>query len=244
MADGSKSSGLKARLLFKGFVLMASLVLLGWGLKASGLGDMLDPHWVDSEVKGHGLAGEAIFFGVATAAIAIGLPRQALCFLSGYAFGLGGGLLLSSLASLAGCVLCFGYARLLGRELINHKFAARVARVDAFLRGSPVIMTVLIRFLPVGSNLVTNLVAGVSSVPAGAFFLGSFLGYLPQTAVFVLLGSGIHVDPVLRISLSVALFIASALLGLYLYKRLRHGRRLEERLDLAVGPEDPPSAGA
>ncbi len=119
--------------------------------------------------------------------------------MAGYAFGLGGGILLSTLASVLGCVLCFFYARLLGRELVMHRFAGRVRRIDDFLEDNPVTMTVLIRFLPVGSNLLTNLVAGVSSVPPLAFFAGTMVGYLPQTIVFVLLGSGIQVDPLWRI---------------------------------------------
>ena len=212
-------------------MLMASLVLLGWGLKASGLADILDTHWVDAQVKGHGLNGELILLALGSVAIAVGFPRQAVCFASGYAFGLGMGVLLASAASLIGCVLCFVYARLLGRELVMHKFAARVTKVDAFLQGNPVTMTVLIRFLPVGSNLLTNLLAGVSSVRPLPFFLGSLIGYLPQTVVFVLLGSGLQIDPTWRISLSGVLFVASAFLGMALYRRLRHGHSLGDEID-------------
>ncbi|PKU26057.1 TVP38/TMEM64 family protein [Telmatospirillum siberiense] len=224
-------AGVKLRLLVKGLTVMVTLVLLGWGLKVSGLGEMLDTHWVDSEIRGHGLAGEAIFLAIGSLVIAVGLPRQAVCFLAGYAFGLGGGTVWASLASIVGCMGCFLYARVLGRDLVMHKFAGRVRRIDEFLRDNPLTMTVLIRFLPVGSNLLTNLMAGVSSVRPWPFFAGSILGYLPQTVVFVLLGSGIQVDPVQRVSLSVLLFVASAILGVYLYKRLRHGRSLDATID-------------
>ncbi|MDR3441217.1 TVP38/TMEM64 family protein [Telmatospirillum sp.] len=227
-------AGIKIRLLLKGLVVMLSLVVLGWGMKVSGVGDMLDVHWVDAEIKGHGLSGEMIFLALGTVVVAAGLPRQAVCFLAGYAFGLGGGVILSTLASVAGCVVCFLYARLLGRELVMHRFAGRVRRVDDFLRDNPLTMTVLIRFLPVGSNLLTNLVAGVSSVRPIPFFIGTLIGYLPQTVVFVLLGSGIQVDPLQRTSLSVLLFVASALLGAFLYRRLRHGHSLDAEIDAAV----------
>ena len=227
-------AGVNPRLLAKGLIVMATLALLGWGLKATGLGDMLDTHWVDAEVRGHGFAGEMIFLGLGGVVVAAGFPRQAVCFMAGYAFGLGGGVLWASLASLIGCVLCFLYARLLGRDLVAHKFAARVRKLDDFLRDNPLTMTILIRFLPVGSNLLTNLLAGVSSVRAWPFFAGSVVGYLPQTVVFVLLGSGIQVNPAMRVSLSVALFVASAALGVFLYKRLRHGHSLDAALDQEV----------
>ncbi|TPW10910.1 MAG: hypothetical protein FD130_2102, partial [Halothiobacillaceae bacterium] len=46
---------------------------------------------------------------------------------------------------------------------------------------------------------------------------------IPQTVVFALIGSGISVDPLLRIGLGVALFLLSGLLGLYLFRQFRHG---------------------
>jgi uncharacterized membrane protein YdjX (TVP38/TMEM64 family) len=230
-------AGIRPRLLLKGLAIIATLALLGWALKSSGFGSLLDTRWVDADVRGHGLSGELVYLGIGVVAIAVGVPRQALCFLAGYAFGLGLGLVLGSLATLGACVLAFTYARLLGRELVLHKFAARVRRVDAFLHDNPVAMTVLIRFLPIGSNLITNLLAGVSSVRPLPFFLGSLLGYAPQTIVFVLLGSGIQVDPGLRISLSVVLFVLSGVLGAFLYKRLRRGRTLGADIDQAVEDE-------
>jgi uncharacterized membrane protein YdjX (TVP38/TMEM64 family) len=237
-------AGINLRLLIKGLAIMATLVLLGWAAKVSGIGDMLDTHWVDAEIRGRGLSGDMVFLALGAIAAAAGIPRQAICFLGGYAFGLGGGVVLSTVASLLGCSLCFFYARWLGRELVLHRFAARVKRVDDFLHQNPITMTVLIRFLPVGSNLLTNLMAGVSSVRPMPFLVGSAIGYLPQTIVFVLLGSGIHVDPALRITLSVFLFVGSALLGAVLYRRLRHGHSLDAAIDQAVDEGDSSSSGA
>ncbi|HIJ62400.1 MAG TPA: TVP38/TMEM64 family protein [Rhodospirillaceae bacterium] len=222
---------MRPRLLVKGLALMLSLGMLGWGFKVSGLHDLLDTGWIDSQVRGQGLSGDMVFLAVAIAGVAIGLPRQLICFLAGYAFGLGRGSGLALAASILGCAVCFFYARLLGRDLVMHRFSGRIARIDDFLRDNPLTMTILIRCLPVGSNLLTNLLAGVSSVPAGRFLAGSLIGYLPQTVIFVLLGSGIHVAPMLRISLSVVLFLLSAVLGVFLYRRLRHGHSLGEELD-------------
>ena len=82
-------------------------------------------------------------------------------------------------------------------------------------------MTLIIRFLPVGSNLVTNLVAGVSAIPTGWFLLGSLAGYTPQTLIFALLGNGVRVDPLWRTLLSASLLAASTLLGLALYRNYK-----------------------
>ena len=78
---------------------------------------------------------------------------------------------------------------------------------------------------------MTNLVAGVSNASASGFFAGSVLGYIPQTVIFALLGSGINLDPTFRITLSALLFVLSAALGVYLYRRYRQGQELNGGFD-------------
>jgi uncharacterized membrane protein YdjX (TVP38/TMEM64 family) len=115
----------------------------------------------------------------------------------------------------------FFYARWLGRAFVQKRFPGRLRKLDTFLHLHPFSMTVLIRLLPVGHNASTNLLAGVSSVPALPFFAGSALGYLPQNMVFALAGSGVNLDPSLRLTLAVLLFVISSLLGVWLYRRHR-----------------------
>lgn len=230
--------------MLRGLVLIATLAAVGFLIEGLGLKSALDTHWVDAEVRGKGLAGEALFVLVGAGIIAIGLPRQLVCFLGGYAFGFVEGTFWSTLASVVGCVGAFYYARLMGRSLLAARFPERVRRMDAFLAGNIFGMSLLLRLLPVGSNLLTNLAAGVAGVAPLPFFLGSAVGYLPQTAVFSLLGSGIQVDPVFRIGGSVVLFIASGALGVWLYRRYRHGRTPDADTAAALDDDDDSQAQA
>ncbi|MBF0169029.1 MAG: TVP38/TMEM64 family protein [Alphaproteobacteria bacterium] len=224
-------AALARKVLIKGGLLILSLVVAGYLLKSLGIGADLSEHWVDSAVKGQGFKGEMVFLLAGFLLIGAGFPRQAVCFMGGYAFGFLEGMVWSMLASVLGCVGCFYYARYFGRSLVSRWFGARIQKIDGFLAGNPFSMTLLIRLLPLGSNLLTNIAAGVSSIRALPFFAGSALGYVPQSLVFVLLGSGIQVDTGLRTSLSVVLFVGSALLGVYLYRRFRRGRQLGGDLD-------------
>lgn len=142
-----------------------------------------------------------------------------MCFLGGYAFGFLGGSALGLLATLLGSIISFYYARLLARDYVHSRFGRRLRALDARLSAEPFVAALTLRLLPIGNNLLTNLAAGVASVPASRFFAGSVLGYVPQTLVFALAGSGIAIDPAERIGLSVVLFVASGLLGLWLYRR-------------------------
>lgn len=231
------------KVVAKGVVLILTLAAIGLVLERTGLGGALDTRWIDAEVRGQGVAGELLFVVMGALFTGFGFPRQVVAFLGGYAFGFLGGAALALTATATGCLATFGYARLLGRDLVAHRFPGRVRRADAFLRDNPFTMTLLVRLLPVGSNLVTNLTAGVSSVPTVPFVAGSAVGYVPQTLIFALAGSGVALDPVLRIGLSVLLFIASGVLGVFLYRRLRHGMTYDEAIDRAIGDDDPAATG-
>jgi uncharacterized membrane protein YdjX (TVP38/TMEM64 family) len=225
---------LKLKPYLRGLVLIATFVAIGWVVQATGLHGLFDEAWVDSQIRGQGVSGELLFLAMGAILTAIGFPRQAVCFLAGYAFGFGFGVALALAASVAGCMLAFYYARLLGRAFVLARFPARIKRIDDFLHDNPLSMTLLLRLLPVGSNLVANLAAGVSGVRALPFFAGSLLGYLPQTIIFVLLGSGIRLDPAWTTGVSVALFVVSSALGVYLFRRYRKSRALDADVAAAL----------
>ena len=222
---------MRARVILKGLALILSLALLGYLFNASDLGSSINEAWIDAKVRGHGVNGALLFLLMGGLFTAIGLPRQIIAFLGGYAFGIALGTLLGALAALIGCMLAFAYARFFGKGILRARLGERVARFDRFVHDHPISMTVLIRLLPVGSNLATNLAAGISSIRGRHFFAGSFVGYLPQALVFALVGSGVHLAPTLKLLLAVGLFLASGALGAWLYRRFRHGASLDAKID-------------
>ncbi len=230
---------MRARVILKGLALIFSLALLGYLFNASDLGSSVNEAWIDARVRGHGINGALLFLLMGGLFTAIGLPRQVIAFLGGYAFSVGLGTLLGALAALLGCMLSFVYARFFGQGLLRARLGDRARRFDRFIHQHPFSMTVLIRLLPVGSNLLTNLAAGISSIRPVYFFFGSLIGYLPQTLVFALVGSGVHIAPMLKLALAIALFLIFMALGMYLYRRSRRGAALDETLEEALGEDAP-----
>ena len=218
---------MRARGILRGLVFLASLVAIGFLVQAMQFDSFLDKAWIDSEIRGRGFTGEALLVLTGAVFVAVGLPRQVISFLAGYGFGFVAGLGLGLAATTLGCIISFFYARFLGLDVIQRRFPGKDRRIDDFLADNPFTMTLLIRFLPAGSNLLTNLAAGVSRVGWLPFVAGSAIGYIPQTAVFALVGSGIGVEPVWRIGLSVVLFVVCGGLGIHLYRRYRHGKSLD-----------------
>ncbi|HEY7759890.1 MAG TPA: VTT domain-containing protein [Burkholderiales bacterium] len=224
----------------RGLALLGSLAVIGFLLQRTHLGATFGPAWVDAEVRGHGVAGELLFVCVAGVLTAVGVPRQLVSFLGGYAFGLVFGTVLAVVATLIGCAASFYCARLLGRTYFGRRFSGRVRRLDGFIRAHPLGMTLLVRLSPVGNNLMTNLLAGLTSVRPSLFFVGSAVGYVPQSMAFALGGSGVDVDPVLRTALAVILLVVSGVLGAWLLRKFRRGKSLdfdtESELTYASGP--------
>lgn len=226
--------GVKLRTFLPGLVFFATLIAIGYVLESGLLSGLLSEDWIDREVRDKGISGELLYLAVAAVATAVAAPRHIISFLGGYAFGLGLGTALALLATEIGCALVFFYGRIVGRPLLSARLRARVRRIEDFLAANPFSMTLLIRLLPVGNNFATSLAAGVSRVPARPFLLGSLVGYSPQTLVFALAGSGVEMGAAPRVALAVFFFVASGIIGIWLYRRYRHGKSLGEDVEKAI----------
>jgi uncharacterized membrane protein YdjX (TVP38/TMEM64 family) len=159
---------------------------------------------------------------------AVGVPRQIVAYAGGLGFGFAGGMALAMAGQILGCVIDFVWARLLARTLVRRRMRSRLARLDRFLTANTLTATLMLRLSPVGNNTMLNLLAGVSGVAAAPFLGGSVIGYLPQTFVFVLAGTGTQVGGGVQIALAVALFAATALVGLVLWRRQRGALSVSE----------------
>jgi len=225
---------MRLRTLTSGLAVMAALVAAALVIEYGLLEHWLSEEWIDREVRDHGIVGELIYLGIVAIATALAFPRQVVSFLGGYAFGVGLGSVLALVGTEIGCALSFFYARAFGRPLVGVRLAARARRVEIFLADSPLLMTLLIRLLPVGNNFLTNIVAGVARVAAPPFLVGSLLGYVPQTLVFALAGSGVDLGATMRIVIAASLLVVSGVIGVRLYHRFRHGRSLGVEVDEAL----------
>jgi len=219
-----------ARTIFRGLLVMVGLVLLTWLLK-----DVLDAEWVDAQVRDRGVSGVLLFVFACCLLGSAGLSRQLIAFLGGYAFGFTQGLVLSTLAVVGACITTFYIARGLLRSWLQQRIPARIQQVDRFLHENTFSMALLLRLLPLGSNWMINIAAGVSSVKSLPFFLGSILGYLPQMLIFSLLGSGTRVDRFSQVAIAMALFVLAVVLGIVLYRKVARGKSLGQAVDRELG---------
>jgi uncharacterized membrane protein YdjX (TVP38/TMEM64 family) len=200
----------------------AMLALAGYlVIQNGGLDFMADKAQVADYLRSHGAKGLLAITLAGAIFTGIGAPRQLLAFVLGFALGGINGTLLSTLATAVGASGSFVVSRSLLRASLTRRFGRRMRQFDQVFREQTLLKVLMVRLMPIGSNLATNLVAGCSGIRFLPFLAGSALGYLPQMLVFALAGAGIGTSDEYQLVLSVALFILASVMGAVLYHTQR-----------------------
>ncbi|MEO8409405.1 MAG: hypothetical protein ABI478_02455, partial [Propionivibrio sp.] len=106
---------------------------------------------------------------------------------------------------------------------LTHRFGKR-RFFRKIVDAQPTVASVaLMRMLPV-SNVIINAALAVSRVDNRAFLLGSFVGFLPQGVVAVIVGSGVAADVPWAGALQIGV-AGVLLLSVYLWTSRKHRER-------------------
>lgn len=215
------SSGLKYSL----FILVALIIAL-IGSNSITLADLshLNPatwgqYLIDQQLIPQGPTGMLTLFLFLSITTAIGLPRQVAAFVSGFSFGGVYGAILATLAATIGCLLTFTVSRYLLSDKITARYPKQISKISTFIEQQTLAKTIIIRLLPLGSNLMTNILAGVTRVSGKPYVLGSLLGFIPQMLIFSFAGSGVKLADEQQLYVTLGLFMCIALLGGYLVRQ-------------------------
>lgn len=147
-----------------------------------------DQNW-KQQIQALGFWAYALFFLVSTGLIALGIPRMFLCGLAGALFGFIWGFIVGQMSALLGSYATFCFARLGGREWVMKRIENN-QRLRNLLKKPSTFTIVLVRQLPI-AGIVPNLILGLTPVKHRYFLLGSFLGYLPSSALVAAMGSSL-----------------------------------------------------
>lgn len=166
--------------------------------------------------------GALTFTLILSPAMALGLPRQICALSAGFLFGASYGIVLATISTVLGCILTLIMARQLFSNIVQRHYPTPLAKVREFFSHNTFLKALIIRLLPAGSNFLTNLLAGTAQTPFRPFILGSALGFIPQMAIFSLMGSGLQVDGQQQLFMSIILLLIALLLSSYLLRKTRN----------------------
>jgi uncharacterized membrane protein YdjX (TVP38/TMEM64 family) len=159
-----------------------------------------------------------LLFSFLALATSCGLPRQIAALVAGINLGAAIGAIIATLAATVGCWITFTLSRYVLSQKIRAKYPKKINVLSDFIGEKTFLKTIVIRILPIGSNFLTNIIAGVSKVSVKAFVSGSFIGFIPQMVIFSLAGSGIRLGAQNELIASGVLFLIALLLTTYLVK--------------------------
>jgi pyruvate/2-oxoglutarate dehydrogenase complex dihydrolipoamide dehydrogenase (E3) component/uncharacterized membrane protein YdjX (TVP38/TMEM64 family) len=142
-------------------------------------------------VREAGASGAAVFVAAYVAACVLFLPGSILTLGAGFAYGVAAGTPLVWVAANLGAALAF----VLGRTVARDAIAARVTRnprfaaIDRAVGEQGLRIVLLTRLSPVFPFNLLNYAFGVTRVSFRDYVLGSLIGMLPGTVMYVYLGS-------------------------------------------------------
>jgi uncharacterized membrane protein YdjX (TVP38/TMEM64 family) len=113
----------------------------------------------------------------------VGLPMTPLIIASGVVFGPLLGALYNIVGCIAGAVVSYWLARLMGRDFIRRIAGKRLKRIERLMRRRGFWSLVGVRFLPVPFPVV-NFGAALAGVPFPTFLLATTLGLTPSLLVY------------------------------------------------------------
>ena len=193
-------------------------VVIAFIFKMASLGEYADPVAIEQWLTEQGALGWPLLILSGVLLRLVGFPRQIVAFIGGGLLGVTAGTLLSTGMAAIACATTFLMSRYFLQDWVKRRFPGVIAKLHPLLAGKPYTATLAIRLLPIGSNAITNIVAGASTIRGRAFVSASALGYIPQMLTFALMGQGMEQMSSWQISVSLSLLVCSVLLGAHLYR--------------------------
>lgn len=140
-------------------------------------------------LRASGAAAPLYFSALNALAVAVGVPRLALCAIAGMLFGFERGICPAHFGALAGSYLTFLVARWGGHGWVQ-RLLQRRTRLRSLFQHPTTLGIVFVRQMPI-AGIVINLLLGMTNVRQRVFLAGSFLGLLPGSLAATLVGSGL-----------------------------------------------------
>ncbi|GAA2502573.1 TVP38/TMEM64 family protein [Terrabacter carboxydivorans] len=204
------------RVVLLGVALLGGAVMLCWT-------GALDPAHVHAFVAKGGSAAPFVFTLFYVVVTLFPVPKNVLSALAGAAFGLPNGVTLVWFAAMVGALVAFAIARRVGPSVLHRSPQAQRQRVLDRLGGHGLAAVLALRLVPVAPFTAVNYLAGMSRVAVRDYTLGTALGILPGTVIYVAAGAFAIAEPGRLTWAGLALLVLMAG-GAVVARRLSRGR--------------------
>ena len=167
-----------------------------------------------SMIEGAPILSAFVFILLYTVCVALSLPiATLLTLLGGFLFGLLQGTLLVVTGATLGATIVFLIAKTSMGTTLREKAGPFYTKIESNMKDNAVGYLLFMRFVPLFPFVAVNVVPALFNVPLKTFFLTTFFGIIPASAVFVYFGQQLGSIESLKDIVSFEALLAFALLG-------------------------------
>ncbi|MFH2028747.1 MAG: TVP38/TMEM64 family protein [Nanoarchaeota archaeon] len=185
--------------------------------------------FVDAEktkafVQGFGIWGPAVLVLLVCIAVVIFIfPSLVLVVASGYLYGPFVATVCCIIGLMIGSCILFYLSKRYGRKFVeNHVHKKDLQHFDIFFKKNGTVALFLSRLTPLMPNDMVNLASGLTDISFRDFFIATFVGYIPETIIYTMLGEQLltgKVNPGL-------LFLSAIIIIFFIIYLFRHKLRV------------------
>ncbi|MBQ0833659.1 TVP38/TMEM64 family protein [Marinobacter sp.] len=194
-------------------------------LRKLGMPVSLAPVALSEWLNNQGMFGPLLLMLLMILAVVVGpIPTLPISAAAGLVYGMYTGTAIAVVGALAGSLIAFYLARILGRDAVQKKlehnpmFSAQGSQRFLF------VAVLLTRLIPLFSFALVSYAAGVTAIHLWRYILATAVGMVPMTFVFAGLGQSFELNPMLTVTAAVIILVFMSTLPIYL------GRRPNSRL--------------
>jgi uncharacterized membrane protein YdjX (TVP38/TMEM64 family) len=160
-----------------------------WMFRYTDLSQYLNPDALQAYIQSYGVIAPAVYVFFYCIGPVLFVPGAILSVAGGLAFGVLWGTILTILGATIGATLAFIVARYLGREFVERWMKGRLKALDDAAEHHGFKVILFLRLVPLVPFNALDYAAGLSKISVRDYVLGTFIGIIPGTFVYVYLGS-------------------------------------------------------
>jgi len=189
-------------------------------LRQLGMPVSLAPVALSEWLNDQGMSGPLLLMLLMILAVVVGpIPTLPISAAAGLVYGMFTGTAIAVTGALAGAIIAFYLARILGREAVRRKLGDNPVFSATGSQRFLFIAVTLTRLIPLFSFALISYAAGVTAISFWRYALATTLGMLPMTFVFAGLGRSFEFSPVLTVVAAAVILVVMSTLPLYLSRR-------------------------
>ncbi len=171
-----------------------------------------------------GYAAAVSFFLMMLQSLIAPIPAFLITFTNAALFGWVRGAMLSWTSAMAGAIMCFFIARILGRDIVVRLTSETALKnIDEFFEKHGKLSILIARLLPFVPFDIVSYAAGLTNIGTAGFITATGLGQLPATLIYSYAGDKLSGSSKILVTALLLMFSVAGII--VLIKQIRSGKK-------------------